>query len=438
MASTVDTQYAGCAGTRFSSPVTRATRRSPTRALTRAAEARIPTATRPPDPQVQLGFMNYMLPGLTPMDPLGMTQLQVMQMIPINGRLSLARRVASASAAAATARSDDVSWELRRQVAMAFFDLSAAERSLHVMRETLHLLGDIAETAASMYRVGEGRQADVLRARVEIARMAEDTLRMQAMRETMVARLNALADRDADAPLGPPALPQFPDSLPTRPWLDSVTARGRPLVRAGLEEVQAAEASQRLARRTLIPDLQVGVQYGQRSASRLGADPMAGTQRMGSLMIGASVPVFARSRQLQERTEAEAMYAMAVADVAAVRAETRGQVGETYAALTRARRLAHLYRAEILPQAEATVMSSLSAYRVGGVDFMTLLDNQMSVNRYRQELATLDADQGKAWAELETLAGRELFDPNTIASLGASGTNRPQHPVDMPAKRGTP
>ena len=83
-------------------------------------------------------------------------------------------------------------------------------------------------------------------------------------------------------------------------------------------------------------------------------------------------------------------------------------------------------------------MSSLSAYRVGGVDFMTLLDNQMSVNRYRQELATLDADQGKAWAELETLAGRELFDPNTIASLGASGTNRPQHPVDMPAKRGTP
>ena len=109
------------------------------------------------------------------------------------------------------------------------------------------------------------------------------------------------------------------------------------------------------------------------------------------------------------------MRAMAQAEVAVVRAETRGGLGEALAALTRARRLGQLYRTEILPQAEATVTSSLAAYRVGSVDFMTLLDNQMRVNRYRLELATLDADEGKAWAELEMLTGHELYDPNTIA-----------------------
>ena len=32
------------------------------RSLTRAAEARVPGASRPPDPQLQLGFMKYELP----------------------------------------------------------------------------------------------------------------------------------------------------------------------------------------------------------------------------------------------------------------------------------------------------------------------------------------------------------------------------------------
>ena len=142
---------------------------------------------------------------------------------------------------------------------------------------------------------------------------------------------------------------------------------------------------------------------------------------MGSLMIGASVPIFARDRQLQMRAEANAMKAMALADVAAMRAETRGKIGEAYVSLNRARNLARLYRTTILPQAEATVASALSAYRVGGVNFMTLLDDQMTVNTYRQELFALEADEGKAWAELEMLTGRELMNPNSIAVTAKGG-----------------
>ena len=56
--------------------------------------------------------------------------------------------------------------------------------------------------------------------------------------------------------------------------------------------------------------------------------------------------------------------------------------------------------------------ASFAAYRVGEVNLMTLLDNQTTVNRYRQELITLDAEQGKAVAEMEMLLGRALFDPD--------------------------
>ena len=383
------------------------------RALAQAAQARVPGTTRPPDPQVQFGLMNYTLPGLGPMPTVGMRQLQVMQMLPVAGKLGLAGRAAGAQASATTERARDLTWELRSEAAMAFYDLYATDRGLGVARETLRLLQDIEQTAEAMYRVGTGRQADVLRAQVEIARMAEDTLRMQAMRTTMVAKLAALLDRAAESQVGVPALPRFPDSMPARRWLDSVASSDRPMIRAGVDEVRGAEASERLARKELWPDLQVGLQYAQRGGAM-------GIERMGSLMVGATIPVFARDRQLRMRDEAAAMTHMAEADLAAMRAETRGKIGEAYANLTRARTLAQLYRTTVLPQAEATVASALAAYRVGTVDFMTLLDDQMTVNRYQQELYAIDADQGKAWADLEMLTGRQLFDPNQTAATQAT------------------
>lgn len=249
--------------------------------------------------------------------------------------------------------------------------------------------------------------------------MIEDTLSMRAMRASMVARLGALLDRRDKVAFGTPQLPVFPEALPSQASLDSIARMQRPMVRAEVHAVRASEASERLARKEIIPDLTVGVQYGQR-----GGD-MGSTERMGSVMVGVSLPVFARSRQYKMRDEAGAMRQMAEGELAAVRAVTRGNIGEAYAALIRARRLADLYRTTVLPQAEAMVASAMAAYRVGSVDFMTLLDSRMLVNTYRQELYELHADQGKAWAELEMLTGMSLVSaPSTGAQDSESSTVR--------------
>ncbi|HEV8217962.1 MAG TPA: TolC family protein, partial [Gemmatimonadaceae bacterium] len=98
------------------------------RALARAAQARVSGATRPPDPQLQFGWMNYSLPNLAPMPTTGMTQLQVMQMLPLGGKLALAGRAAGAQASATNERANDVVWELRSQTAMAFYDLYSTDQ----------------------------------------------------------------------------------------------------------------------------------------------------------------------------------------------------------------------------------------------------------------------------------------------------------------------
>jgi cobalt-zinc-cadmium efflux system outer membrane protein len=379
-------------------------------ALARATEARVSSARRPADPEIQIGFMNRSLPSLAPMDPLGMTQLQITQMIPVPGKLGLAGRIASEKSAGALARVSDVRWDVRTRAAMTFYDLYVADAQLSIAQKNRKLVQEIAKASRVMYSVGNGKQADVLRAQVEIARMTEDIMRMESMRSSMAGRLSALLGLPETDVIGMPSLPVFPETLAPLDELVAEALKNRPMISAGERDLAAADVGRRLAQKEIWPDFEVGVQYGWRGG-------VMGTERMGSLMLGATIPLYARSRQLRMREEADAMRAMSAADLAAMRVETRARMTELYADFTRAKNLRTLYQTTVLPQAEATVTASFTAYRLGTIELMALLDHQMTVNRYRQELVSLEADQGKAISEIEMLLGRELFDAARATAL---------------------
>ncbi len=194
-------------------------------AAARAAEARIAPARRPPDPMLQIGLMNRQLPGLALDGVLGMNEIQLVQMVPIGGKLGLAAAVERARAASAESRAAEVRLEERERAAMAFFELYEAAHSIAVAEESRQLLRELVKTTSSMYAVGEGRQPDVLRAQVELARMTEELVRMSGMRTAAAARLNAVLDLPADAPVPTPVLPAFPDSLPSRDSLERLCTR---------------------------------------------------------------------------------------------------------------------------------------------------------------------------------------------------------------------
>ncbi len=371
-------------------------------ALADAAATREASAGRPPDPMLQVGIMNFSVPGFdTDMATSMAPSIQAMQMLPWFGKLGLSERAAEQSTAMARADADEAWWEVRSRTAMAFYMIYEADRQLEVMRETLGLLADFEQVAKAMYAAGEGRQSDVLRAGVEVARMDAEIKRMEAMRASAAARLNGILDRPADTPVPSPAFAPLPLEVPAGDTLRSWAEATRPMLDRGRTGVERARTRGELARKQIWPDPVVGFQYGQRAGGM-------GTERMGSAMIGFSIPVFARSRQLRMRDEAAAMEAMARADLADMRAQVDARIGELLAELERTRTLVELYRAEVLPQARANVESSFSSYRVGAVDFMTLVDAQMTVNRYDQELYGLLAEYGRSIAELEMTIGREL------------------------------
>lgn len=380
-----------------------------TRSLAQAVAAQQPGASTLPDPSLQLGVMNLSLPSLSADMASSMApSVQLMQMLPFPGKLGLSGRIAEKSTAMAQANAAEAWWEVRSEVATAFYELYEADRKTLVMRETLALLEDFEQVAKAMYSAGEGRQSDVLRANVEVARMDAEIRRMEGMRRASAARLNGLLNRPADTPVPTPEFGALPLDLPDAHTLVAWANETRPMLERSRLGVEQAGTQRELAKKEILPDLVFGVQYGQRPGEM-------GTERMGSAMVGFSLPIFASKRQLRMRDEAAAMEQMARAELTEMQARVDARIGELLADIERDRTLVRLYRSEVLPQAEANVESALSSYRVGTVDFMTLVDARMTVNGYQQELYALLADYGRALAELEMTVGREL--PRTAMTL---------------------
>lgn len=363
-----------------------------------AAAQRIPQAGALPDPQFQFSLDNRPLAGFGAADPMTMNSYQITQTLPWPGKLSFGQERARSLAQAQRLDAAQAEADLTGSVSGTYYRLAYMDRALAVMGQTRDLLRSFYQVSTAMYGVGTGLQQDVLQAQVAVARMTEDITAMTQERVAMAARLNALLGRDATAPVGALELPPAGDSLPSVESLMAVAAERRPALMAARQRVLAAAAGYREARRELFPDLMVGVSYGQRPRF----------DDMVSVMVGFSIPLWASSRQVPLRREMQAVQAAEEARERDLYNETYARLAELRAEAVRARNLSQLYATAILPQARASVDAALASYRVGQVNFMSLVENQMTVNRYAIEGVGLLAEHHQAVAEIGALLGAGL------------------------------
>jgi len=368
-----------------------------TRFAADAAAERVSGAGALPDPMLTLGLRNRPLADFGTDEPMTMNSIGLTQRLPWPGKLGFSEDRASHLALAAELDADEMEAALLARVKTTYYRLAFMDRALGIMEATRNLLRDLLEVANAKYAVGTGLQQDILQAQVAVARMTADITVVRQNRVAMAARLNALLGRPATEPVGTLELRQPGDVLPTVEGLMRIAAENRPAIRAARERALAAGAGYRAARREVYPDFTVGFGYGQRPQF----DDMA------TVEVGISLPVWAGSRQLPKRREMQAMQAMEEARALDLHNETFARLSELRAAAERARELTGLYETSIVPQAMAAVESALSAYRVGGVDYMTLLSNQMTVNQFEIERVRLAAEYHESVAEITALTGTE-------------------------------
>jgi outer membrane protein TolC len=360
-------------------------------------QERVPQAGALPDMQLSFGLMNRPIDDFGTDQAMTMNTFQVMQRFPWPGKLGFAEERARHLAQAASFDAEEAAVTLLSRVKGVYYQLAYMDRALDIMNETRELLRNFLQVSSAMYAVGTGLQQDVLQAQVAVAQMTENITVVEQNRLAMAARLNALLGREATVQVGALELPPAGEDLASVEQMMDQAVEQRPALRAAHERSQAAEAGYRAARRALYPDFTLTVGYGQRPQF----DDLA------TVMLGVSVPLWAGSRQLPLRREMKAMQSMEEARELGVYNETFARLAELRAQAERARNLGGLYTTAVLPQAHASVESALSAYRVGSVDYMTLVENEMTVNRYEIETVRLAAEYHRAVAEIDALIGRD-------------------------------
>lgn len=369
---------------------------------TEAAFARIDEAGLLPDPNLSLGVTNLALPEFSADMPASMApMIQASQRFPLAGKRGIRSDVARLGASIQEARSDEVWWRLRTAVATAYYDLFRIDREREILTRTMGLVRDLETVALSSYATGGGPQADVLRAGVARTRLVADEATLVARRAGANARLNRLLNRPAETPVPKVEGDPSPLDLPASDSLMTWAAAYHPGIQALRASVQRAEATATLAGKAMWPDLTVGFQYG---LGRMDGD----RRSMGGATVGFSLPIYAGKRQGRLQDEAQALEAAARERLQDAMNTVGADVTTILAELERHRLLLTLYQDDILPQARASVESSLAGYRVGEVRFSDLIDAQLLVNQFEAEYFGALASFGSAVARLEHAVGRTL------------------------------
>lgn len=363
------------------------------RELTRSAIARSQASGRPEDPMVMLEWWQQ---------PIDFARVPVMltlrQPLPWLRRLRLQRRLAEQEVRPLQDEVEQVLHRLEAEARRAYFALVLAERSLAINQRLQKIVEDLADVSDARYRVGRAAQADVLRAQSERLVIENEQLDLERSRDEAVARLNGLMNRPASSSLGPTATAPAVVSLPAEHDLLSRALVARPAIRRVRDELVAAETRLALADQENLPQLTL---WGAYMIDFRGVDGF-------TLGVSTTLPVFStlRRRPLIEggRAEVAAVRQM----VASAERQADVEIRAALLALAAAARHVRLHRDQLIPLAELTLQSTLSAYETDRVDFLAVLAAAREVRMHHLDHARFIVDYERRRADLEEAVGQDI------------------------------
>lgn len=369
-----------------------------------AARSRISPAGALDDPMLEAGVLNYPVESRSfKTEDMTMKMIGLTQRLPYPGKRALRREVAESEALASEANLQELANRVRRDVTVAYFDLGFVDESLRLAEGNRRVLEQYLALAETRYSVGQGTQADVLKAQTQVSKMREELIKLGRERPMLEAELNRAAGRAAAPAAITPPPAKARDATFALEELRAAARANRPQLAAQQRMMDRNTRAVALARKDYYPDFDLRVSYGQRDNS---ADMRR--EDMISFTVAINLPMWRESKRDPRVAEAESMREQASAMYVARLNELDAMLRQQVAAAEQSLKSVRLYETGLLPQARLTADASLAAYRVGRVDFFTLLDSRMTVFNAEVGYAASVAAYNKALAEIGFLTGKSL------------------------------
>lgn len=380
--------------------------------LIEAERERIPQAKALPDPILSLGLQNDGFKKLQ-VGEMETSWYQVMltQPLPWPGKRGLRGEIAGVGADISKVSAERTRLSLQADVKRAYFGLLLVRGQLGLLEDQALFLDKAQSITQTRYEVGQGSQADLLRAQLERNRLNQTRLALLAEEQVFLATLNRLRGVTEDTPIPTTASLenlQF-QAPPVEELLTQAEARSPELQLARLG-VQQAERNLDLAKLDLRPDFAVSA----------GVMPRGALEPMWQVGFAISLPVWSKQKQQRAVAEQEWRRKSQGSESTSVQNLLTQRIRERTAQMAGILGTLRIYRDGLLIQSEASFHSTHAQYESGRVPFLSVLE---TLNGWLADRGGLL--QAVAQAKAIEIAQEEFnlggTPPISAQGLGASG-----------------
>ncbi len=356
-----------------------------------------------PDPVLSLNLMNLPLNTFSfNQEPMTGKQVSLMQAIPFPGKISLRKDIARSGVRTSNEQLNEMKIQLVKNLRMSYYEYYYVIQALKTVRENKGILSRFITIAETRYRVGKGLQQDVLKAQVSLSKLIDKELLLKDKQFKLRTKINELIGRSSNSEIGKPVLENISFIKTDTLTFFKYAIQSRPLVKAWKTMISQNDQKVSLAKRNFYPDFKIGLAYTQRDVLANGS---GGVDYLSGL-VSVSIPLFFHKKQEQKYQQVRLEGQSILDQYQDVLNHIQSSIEQAISSLNKNEQLIQLYDTGIIPQARQSLESAMSAYQNGKVDFLTLLNSQMSLldfeinelrarTDYRKDLALLDALQGK-------------------------------------------
>jgi outer membrane protein TolC len=364
----------------------------------KALQYRIAPAEALPDPTIAVGWAGNPAPfSIMARDASSYRGVTLSEQFPYPGKLKLQGAIAGKEVEAAQANYVALRRAITAETKVAYYEYFYDSKALEAAERNKATVEDLEQIAEAQYRAGKATQPDVLRAQVEVSLMMEKIIVLEAQRSAAQAQLNARMVRSPDSPL-PPAEEVQPGAMPSS--LDQIyalAAENDADAEVDQKQIERGQLAVALAHQQLKPDLGVNYMFQQRS------DQSA----MNGLTFSVNIPIFSRSRQRQEISEASESVISAEKTRDGRLNQVRLTVRQQYLLAKAAEKLMSLYTKGVIPQTSLALESSMASYQTGKIAIQPVIENITTLLEYETDYYRQLADYQTALARIESLTGSD-------------------------------
>ena len=319
------------------------------------------------------------------------------QDLPYPGKLRLKGEVAIREADTQQAQADVVRASVTEQVKLVYLRLAYLEATLAILQQNDAVLQPLIQSGLSQYSLGQGSQADVLKAQLEHTKiLREVTMHHQEMGQ-LQAGLKQLLHRSQDSA---DILPEQLMATPLRYTAEELRAlvQGHnPAVQMDTNAVEKQGTQLKSAQRDGKPDFNVGYMFEQTGG---------GYPDYYELTLNMRLP--RRKRVEAEIAEATEYLNQSKQELDSQVQQQLAEVQKQFIAVTSTEELLKEYQDGLIPQSEAAFHSEEAAYQSNNEQFAPVLSSLLDVLSFEHDYQQALLDHETALAHLETLTGATL------------------------------